>query len=203
MESQPSANKKVIWIMLGLGIWLTCLLAIASWYQANYIRSFTEPSPQFLKADFSEQWLKGLLPHLPSKTTSGRVIQFWQPDCLCNRFALPHSIKGIQAAHEQGYKHITLIPKRFESQKRQLQALNPKTEILTLDQSIMPIWPASPSVIIEGPINQLLYIGPLGFGAFCSQSSSSVIEQQLTKLKDPEIKPFFNVIGKGCFCPWQ
>lgn len=189
--------------MLGLGIWLICLMTLVSWYQANYIRGFTQSTPEFLNADFSEDWLKQLIPLLPAKTSKARIIQFWQPDCLCNRFALPHSINIIQSADDKSLEHITVIPKRYENQIEQLQTLNPKTRILSLDPSALAHWPSSPSVIVEGPFSQLLYIGPLGFGAFCGQPSSGVIDQILSKLDSDTIRPFFNVIGKGCFCPWN
>lgn len=196
-------SKKTLWVMLGLGIWLTCLFILVSWYQANYIRGFTEDSPEFLNADFSEQWLKDLTPFLPAKGTETRIIQFWQPDCLCNRFALPHSANIIQASHEKTVEHITLIPKQYSDRLESLQLLNPKTTIIAIEPSVLAHWPSSPSVLIEGPVSQLLYIGPLGYGAFCSQSSIGVIEQILSNLDSDQLRPYFNVIGKGCFCPWN
>lgn len=203
MSLQPKSDKRIAWIMAGLGVWLACLLALASWYQAHYIHGFTDHNPKFLNADHNDQWFENLITQLPPKTSQGRVIQFWQPKCLCNRFALPHSLKNTQIARSLGVEHITIIPSRYQSDIPTLQALNPNTQLITLDEKQLSDWPASPSVLIEGPFSQLLYIGPLGYGAFCSQASTGVIEQQLIHMDKGTIRPFHNVVGKGCFCPWN
>ena len=189
--------------MAALALWLLALLVFASWYQARYIKSFTEDSPTFLQADQTEKWFAKLTPVLPQKTTLSRVIQFWQPDCLCNRFARPHALSATILAKELGIEHITVIPNRSLQEVHSLQALNPDTKIISLDTSLMKHWPASPSLLIEDPLARLIYFGPLGFGAFCGQASTSVINSQMLKLQESKAKPFFNIIGKGCFCHWK
>ena len=195
--------KYVLSIMLALGIWLICLLALASWYQANYIQNFTERSPKFLDSQYTEGWIKDLSALLPVKTSTTRVIQFWKPNCLCNRFAQRHALNAIKVSSTLNIEHITVIPNANKAAMAELQQLNPDTKIITLKSSSLEHWPASPSVVVEGPFNQPLYFGPLGFGAFCSQSSSDVIEQQLRSRNIESLNPFFNVIGKGCFCAWS
>ena len=189
--------------MAVLALWLVALLAFASWYQARYIISFTQDTPAFLNASQTEQWFNKLTPLLPIKNTASRVIQFWQPDCLCNRFARPHALSAIRLAKELGIEHITIIPHKSLQEVESLQALNPDTRILSLDSSLLENWPNSPSLLIEDPLARLIYFGPLGFGAFCGQASTSVINSQMLKLQQAQAKPFFNVIGKGCFCPWK
>lgn len=189
--------------MAALGVWLLCLLALASWYQANYIQNFTQKTPNFLDSKFTESWFKQLLETLPNKTYSSRVIQFWKPNCLCNRFAQRHALNGINTAKQSNTEHITLIPNANADEVAKLQSLNPDTKIISLSTSALQQWPSSPSVFIEGPLNQLLYFGPLGFGAFCSQPSTDVIGPILKSSSHPHSKPFFNVIGKGCFCHWD
>lgn len=189
--------------MVALAVWLVALLVFASWYQARYIKSFTQDTPIFLDASQTEQWFTTLTPLLPKKTSPSRVIQFWQPDCLCNRFARPHALSAITLSKELGIEHITLIPNRSLQEVQSLQALNPNTKIISLNTSLLKIWPTSPSLLIEDPLERLMYLGPLGFGAFCGQASTSVINSQMIKLQEGSAKPFFNVIGKGCFCPWK
>ena len=70
----------------------------------------------------------------------------------------------MNMSHSLGYEHLTLIPKAFADQRTELQALNPHTKIFVIDNNLMTEWPNSPSVLIEGPLNRLEYIGPLGFG---------------------------------------
>jgi hypothetical protein len=189
--------------MIALGVWLISLLALASWYQTNYIQNFTEKSPEFLNSEYTEKWTKELATLLPVKTNQTRVIQFWKPDCLCNRFSQRHSLNAVNVAKTLNIDHITIIPNSSAESLTALQDMNPDTQIITLNTSSLEHWPSSPSVIIEGALNQPLYFGPLGFGAFCSQSSSDVIEQQLKSHKSDSLNPFFNVIGKGCFCSWD
>lgn len=203
----PAPKKKkssfILFIMAGLAIWLTCLLTLASWYQNNYIHSFTQMSPEFLDSKFTDAWFKKLLKQLPEKSTHKRIIQLWNPDCLCNRFAQRHALNGIETAKLSNTEHITLLPNASRDTVAELQALNPDTKVLTLKTDSLERWPASPSVVIEGGLNQLLYFGPLGFGAFCSQPSTGLIGQFLESDNQANPKPFYNVIGKGCFCNWQ
>lgn len=186
--------------MVILALWLAALLMFASWFQGRYIHAYTEHTPEFLTASYTDQWFRQLNVLLPPKTTASRVIQFWQPDCLCNRFARHHALSAMTIAKELGIEHITVIPKSTEHLIASLQALNPNTRILALAPNLLTSWPSSPTLLIEDPLAQLLYFGPLGFGAFCSQSSTSVIDSQL---RSTHPRPFYNVIGKGCFCPWK
>lgn len=186
-----------------LAIWLILLFIGVSWFQQSYIKHFTQEQPEFLDADFSQAWLKSLIKILPPKQTKHRVIQFWQPECLCNRFARPHALQGISLAKQSQIEHITVISDSFINEKARLQALNPDTQVISLNPNALQYWPVSPSVVLEHDILGLSYFGPLGFGAFCSQASTSIIEQQMLALDQPNSKPFFNVVGKGCFCPWK
>ena len=214
----PTKNKTFIFsIMLVLGLWLIALLFAASWFQRHYIHSFTEQQPEFLKADYTDHWFNQLKTHLPPKNTHIRVIQFWQPNCLCNRFARPHALATQTTAKALSIEHLTVIPSSHTAELKQLQSLNPDTQLVSLDKTLMASWPASPSVFVEGPLSTVQYFGPLGFGAFCSQASTGIIENQLqildksitqnpTTTSDSLPKAinsgFYNVIGKGCFCPW-
>lgn len=200
---EKKKNRFVLFVMAGLAIWLICLLSLASWYQNNYIQNFTDSTPDFLNSEFTDRWFKTLLKKLPEKSTQRRIIQLWKPDCLCNRFAQRHALNGIESAKQSETEHITLIPNASESDIQALQALNPDTKVLTLKTNQLATWPTSPSVFIEGPLSQLLYFGPLGFGAFCSQPSTGVIGQILESGSPTKAKPFYNIIGKGCFCNWQ
>ena len=199
---KQASNSIIISIFVGLGLWLVIMLLALSWFQSRYIHDFTQHQPAFLQASYTEQWFEQLLTHLPAKTKDARVIQLWLPDCLCNRFARPHAINAINLTETLGYEHITLIPDSYADELASLQALNPKTTIILIAHDAVASWPATPSVLIEGPLNQLIYIGPLGFGAFCSQAATSVIESQLLGINNQTSRAFYNQIGQGCFCQW-
>lgn len=210
MASQK--HKLILGSMVILGLWLAALLWVVSWFQQNYIQSFTEQEPQFLEADHTDSWFTQLSAQLPAKQSAIRVIQLWQPNCLCNRFARSHALSTQVTSNELKADHLTLIPKHSvaSSELDQLQTLNPHTTILAVDTTQFDTMPSSPSVFVEGPLSQLHYFGPLGYGAFCSQASTGIIEAQLLSLTDKLQEPstqvsgsgFYNVIGKGCFCQW-
>jgi len=203
MKHSSSSRLVIFSVVIGLGLWLILLFIALAWFQNNYVQSFTAQQPKFLQAQYAEQWFKELLVHLPKKQSSARVIQFWKPGCLCNRFARPHALKATELANKLGYEHITLIPSSSAAVASELQALNPDTHIIALASSLLNDWPTSPSVLIEGPLSQLLYMGPLGFGSFCNEATTSVIDSQLNGISTGVTRPFFNQIGKGCFCPWN
>lgn len=202
-KHEQHKRNLIIGVMAILAIWLIILLAGVSWFQQGYIKHFTQEQPEFLNANFSQHWLKSLVKILPPKQTKHRIIQFWQPDCLCNRFARPHALQGILLAKQNQIEHITVISNSFTNEKDKLQVLNPDTQVISIDANTLQYWPASPSIVLEHDLLGLTYFGPLGFGAFCSQASTSIIEQQILALEQPNINPFYNVIGKGCFCSWK
>jgi hypothetical protein len=205
-QKNTKVNKPtaILSIMALLALWLVGLLVLAGWYQSNYIHTFTQTSPEFLTSEYSEDWFRQLTVLLPQKKSKTRVVQLWKPDCVCNRFAQRHSLNTIKTSKHLKIDHITLIPDATAQQVKRLQDLNPDTEVMTLPSSSMKDWPASPSLFVESGLGKVQYFGPLGFGAFCGESSSNIIDQQLLNAQSASkpSPPFFNVIGKGCFCQW-
>lgn len=203
---QPTSNTRNSLIVLAvLGSWLMGLLAISLWFQNQYVKPFAEQST-FIQTQQTQLWYENLptiFPQLAPYAGQAKVIQFWQPDCLCNQFARPHALTAQAVSSEQNLLHITLIPQRFSEQLDALASLNPDTIVLAVNTNQLEHVPSSPSVVIEKGNGDIHYFGPLGFGAFCSQASTSVIERQLVNLNQETAQPFFNVIGKGCFCTWR
>lgn len=205
-QSEPQARKRPLFtlaIFALLGIWLVILLVVASWYQSNYIVSFTDSTPRFLDAQDTDAWAEALNQQLPPIKGKGRIIQLWKPDCLCNRFARPHALKAVELAQKEGLEHLTIIPDATAQKVEELARLNPNTRVISLDTHVQGHWPNAPTVLYQTAAGQLMYFGPLGFGAFCSQSSASAIEQQVNNSLQGNSKPFYNVLGKGCFCSWN
>ena len=205
-HSELKAGKRPLFtlaIFALLGIWLVILLVVASWYQSNYIVSFTDNTPHFLDAQATDAWALALNQQLPAITGKGRIIQLWKPDCLCNRFARPHALKTVELAQTAGLEHLTIIPNATPQKVEELAHLNPNTRVISLNTDALDRWPNAPTVLYQSAIGQLMYFGPLGFGAFCSQSSASAIEQQVNNSLQGNSKPFYNVLGKGCFCSWN
>ena len=203
MKLIQARPKIIIGVFFALAAWLIFIFIALTWFQNTYVHSFTFNNPQFLKSSYTEKWFTSLLGQLPPKRSEARVIQLWQPDCLCNRFARPHALKAMELSKELGYEHLTLIPKGEKSTIQQLQTLNPNTQVLEIPPKILETWPSSPSVLIEGNNQQLMYIGPLGFGTFCNQATTSAIDSQLSGIANGVSRPFYNQIGQGCFCSWD
>ena len=200
-----SSTRNSLIVLAVLGSWLVGLLAISIWFQSQYVKPFAV-QPTFLQTDQTQVWFESLsdtFPQLAPYKDQAKVIQFWQPDCLCNQFARPHALSAQTVSKEQNLLHITLVPARFEGELEALKSLNPETLIMAVDTNLLPHIPNSPSLVIEKAQGDIHYFGPLGFGAFCGQASTSVIDRQLNSLSSDDAQPFFNVIGKGCFCPWQ
>ena len=200
-----SSTRNSLIVLAVLGSWLVGLLGISIWFQSQYVKPFAV-QPTFLQTNQTQAWFESLnetYPQLAPYGGQAKVIQFWQPDCLCNQFARPHALSAQMASKEQNLPHITLVPARFAEQLDTLKALNPETTILAVDTGLLPHIPNAPSLVIEKNDGDIHYFGPLGFGAFCGQASTSVIDRQINSLALDNAQPFFNVIGQGCFCPWQ
>lgn len=197
-------RRTLAFIFMGLlAVWLVILFLGIAYFQNQYVVPFSHKSEQFLDASKTEQWFEQLNRTLPPKNTPLRLIQLWQPDCLCNRFARPHALDTLEMAADKNIEHITLIPSSHANERDSLQMLNPNTQVMIADQDSLRPWPNSPSIMLQGPLDQLLYFGPLGFGAFCGQPGTSALNSQIKAVESGAQRPFFNVIGQGCFCPFE
>ncbi|EAT13535.1 hypothetical protein HF888_08850 [Bermanella marisrubri] len=197
-------RRTLAFIFMGLlAVWLVILFVGIAYFQNQYVVPFSHKAEQFLNASKTEQWFQRLNNTLPKKNTPLRLIQLWQPGCLCNRFARPHALDTLSLAAEKGIEHITLIPASQASAREALQTLNPGTRILVAGNDQINAWPNSPSVMLQGSMGQLLYFGPLGFGAFCGQPGTSALTSQIKAVENGAQRPFFNVIGQGCFCSFD
>lgn len=202
-------NRNSLIVLAVLGVWLIALLAASIWFQQQYVQPFAQ-DVRFIQPDQTQHWFndfKSAHPELSHLAGESLVIQFWQPECLCNQFARPHAVSAQTLSTQLGVRHITLIPSRFADQVAQLQALNPDTEVIALSANAAYFaqhpMPKSPSLILQTANGDIHYFGPLGFGAFCSQNNTQLLDRQLQTLSNPSAQPFFNTLGQGCFCPWQ
>lgn len=103
-----SSTRNSLIVLAVLGSWLVGLLAISIWFQSQYVKPFAV-QPTFLQTDQTQVWFESLsdtYPQLAPYKDQPKVIQFWQPDCLCNQFARPHALSAQTVSKEQNLLQI-------------------------------------------------------------------------------------------------
>lgn len=182
---------KLLLIGLLLLLWGAAMLAAFQWYEARFIRSFSEQTALF----YGERL------RLPAELAGPgpiRLVHFWDPACPCNVGNQQHlaellehygplgvSFYAVQKPGSQGQLPATL------STLRALPGLEGSEQI-----------PASPAVAIWDRDGQLAYFGPYSEGLTCT-SSNSFIEPILEALATNRPVSASNTLAVGCFCQWQ
>ncbi|KZX82243.1 hypothetical protein A3715_00340 [Oleiphilus sp. HI0009] len=118
------------------------------------------------------------------KTGKITLVHYIDEQCSCTRFAKPH----------------------MRELKRELTNVN-HIEMISNDSTMLKsglnLWAiSSPSVSVFSPEGEILYHGPYSSGDVCGQGEDLVmsrLEQWYEGYKQPQ----FNVLGNGCFCPWN
>lgn len=182
--------RNILLVFVLLFAWIVTMVAAYWWYEARYLRSFTDQTTLF----------SGDPLRLPEELTgSGKIhfIHFWDPKCPCN--------VGNQ-------QHLSELIERFSGQDVEFYAVQkPGTQGL-LPQSLATLKhlaaftgtdqiPASPAVAIWDSNDRLAYLGPYSEGTVCS-SSNSFVEPILTALVEGRTVSASNNLAVGCFCQW-
>lgn len=172
---------------------LACAVALWSlyqWYQARYIRPFSETTVLFDAA--------GL--RLPAELAGPgriRVVHLWDPPCPCNVGNQQHLAELVQrfAGQEVSF-HVWQKPGSRGQLPETLKALQPLRELPSAERL-----PASPAVAIWDRDGRLAYVGPYSEGAVCT-SSNSFIEPVLEALLAGRPVQSTGSLAVGCYCPW-
>jgi hypothetical protein len=182
--------RKTLIAGLILLAWATSMVAAYWWYQARYLRNFSEQTTLF----YGEQL------QLPAELAGPgniRLVHFWDPDCPCNVGNQQHLSELVQRFAEHGVDFYVLQKAGSQGQlPRELSGLK-ALPALTGSEQI----PASPAVAIWGRDGQLAYFGPYSEGASCT-SGNSFIEPVLEALTAGRTVVAGNTLASGCFCDW-
>ena len=184
-------TRKTLLASLLILFWAAAMLAAYRWYEARYLRSFSEQTALF----YGEQL------RLPAELAGPgpiRLVHFWDPACPCNVGNQQHLAELIERFASQGVNFYAVQKPGSSGQlPSTLSALQPLPELTGSAQI-----PASPAVAIWDRNGQLAYFGPYSEGAVCT-SSNSFIEPILDALIAERPVNASNTLAVGCFCDWQ
>lgn len=184
-------TRKTLLASLLILCWAAAMLAAYWWYEARYLRSFSEQTALF----YGEQL------RLPDELAGPgpiRLVHFWDPACPCNVGNQQHLAEVIERFAPQGVDFYAVQKPGSSGQlPTSLSALQALPELTGSAQL-----PASPAVAIWDRSGQLAYFGPYSEGAVCT-SSNSFIEPILEALVADRPVSASNTLAVGCFCDWQ
>ncbi|MBU0808595.1 MAG: thiol-disulfide isomerase [Gammaproteobacteria bacterium] len=185
----PSRNTLLASLLILL--WAAAMLVAYWWYEARYLRSFSDQTALF----YGEQL------RLPDELAGPgpiRLVHFWDPTCPCNIGNQQHLADLTERFGPQGVSFYAVQKPNTKGQlPSTLSALQPLAALPGSDQI-----PASPAVAVWDRNGQLAYFGPYSEGATCT-SSNSFIEPILDALIEGRAVNASNTLALGCFCDWQ
>lgn len=185
----PTRNTLLAALLIAL--WAIAMLTAYWWYEARYLRSFSDQTALF----YGEQLR---LPDELAGPGSIRLVHFWDPACPCNIGNQQHLAELIERFGPQGVDFYAVQKTGSNGQlPNTLSALQPLSALPGSDQL-----PASPAVAVWDRSGNLAYFGPYSEGATCT-SSNSFIEPILDALVDERLVNASNTLAVGCFCDWQ
>ena len=183
-------SRKTLLASLLIALWAIAMVAAYWWYEARYLRSFSEQTTLF----YGEQL------RLPADLAGPgpiRLVHFWDPACPCNVGNQQHLAELITRFGPQGVSFYAVQKPGSHGQLPQtLSALQALPALSGSDKI-----PASPAVAIWDRAGQLAYFGPYSEGATCT-SSNSFIEPILDALSAGRPVNAGNTLAVGCFCDW-
>lgn len=186
----PRPRRKTLLLSLIALLWLAAMVAAYYWFEARYIRTFSDQT-----ALFSGNELR-----LPAELAGPgpiRLVHFWDPGCPCNVGNQQHLGELIERFAPQGVAFYAV--QKAGSQGRLPANLDALQALATLPGSEQ--LPASPAVAIWDQQGRLAYFGPYSEGLTCS-SSNSFIEPILEALAAGRHVNASNTLAVGCFCAW-
>ena len=176
-----------------IAVWAAAMFAAYNWYEARYLRSFSETAQAAL---FYGEQLR--LPDELAGPGPIRLVHFWDPACPCNVGNQQHLAELIARFAPQGVRFYALQKPGSQGQlPATLSAMQALPELRGSAQI-----PASPAVAIWDGNGQLAYFGPYSEGATCT-SSNSFIEPILEALSAGRPVNASNTLAVGCFCAWN
>lgn len=173
--ASPSHTRKIrknIGTLCACALIILWLISLPYWLQKPFI--------PLARMDFwqTESLLQALTPiaRLYQGTQRPVVLSLYEPGCLCN-----------------------LVSKRHETALQQL-ANQLKVDFYRVDASQMNL-PSTPALLILDAQGKVQFFGPFGFGAFCTQDSTSYAQKQLASIANNyQTDPIYSLSGNGCYC---
>ncbi|KTG29320.1 hypothetical protein AWR38_11215 [Idiomarina sp. WRN-38] len=174
------------------------LIAIAFWLFAyKDLRLFADDE---VFARFPEEVASTAISTSPlPENATGRLVNFWNPDCRCSRFSQAHIEEIMQAYAGQGIEFVVAVPR--QSLVDQALTTFPKASSAVVVEQLEGL--STPSAAVFDARSTLVYFGPYSDGAFCTSGGSTPVELILNDVVAPgEVAPWLNLSAFGCYCDW-
>jgi hypothetical protein len=204
-------------VMLALAVWGVCL-AGAFWHlDWQYLRPVARPVGA---ADYKLQGRADRLPLSPladlnancgTVRLSGAIpvtlLNFWNPDCACSRFAEPHVHALVERFAPLGVRFVTVI----ECGKSAADRNAALTAWLGRGEPTMPVvidpggdiarrfgvW-AAPGAVILDRQGRMAYIGSYNAARFCADAATAWAMQALQSILHGASPPHATTPFYGC-----
>ncbi|MBU3055683.1 DUF6436 domain-containing protein [Pseudomonas indica] len=187
----PLPRRKTILASLLAVVWLGAMLAAFWWYEARFIRPFSERTTLFAGDELR-------LPDELAGPGPIRLVHFWDPACPCNVGNQQHLAELIEHYAPRGVAFYAVQKPGTRGRLPDVLAgLRPIAQLPGADRL-----PASPAVGIWDAQGRLAYFGPYSEGATCT-SSNSFIEPILEALAQGRSVDATHTLAVGCYCPWS
>lgn len=187
----PRLSRKTLLACVITGLCAIILLLAFGWFEARYVRSFSERT-----ALFSGDQLR--LPADIAGPGAIRMVHFWDPACPCNVGNQQHLAELVSHFAPQGVEFYAVQkPGSRGDLPADLSTIKSLEQLPGSDDL-----PASPAVAIWDSDGNLAYFGPYSAGITCN-SSNSFIEPILNALVAGRRVNASNNMAVGCFCDWN
>jgi len=192
-----------------LVFWLTATAFAFWWFQIKNLRPFDLNMSSLIEEKPLTTNIKHLLLSSGLKQPAkGYILNFWQPDCSCNRFNTPHVKKLIKKYQSEGFKLITVTrPSKKHSVQQVTQMAKDKfnSAVIVDTKNIFSgasRIPATPSAAVIQKNGLLNYFGPYNDGAFCGVGGTRFVEKVADLIIQNEPPNIINTLSYGCYCNW-
>jgi hypothetical protein len=196
------AKARVYWLLF---ILLIITAFLIGGYATKYV-DVVEEIVVFENAELIDAKLKANGFISEDKTTSIKVIYFWDKYCPCNANVLAHFLEMLD--EYQGHSvdfYIADLTKSGPSESIASSSFSKfeNTDLKIVDKKYLSglasLVAYSPSVIVWDQNHQLSYFGPHHLGLTCNAGSSFIKKTVDSLLNGIEVKNI-NTVGEGCFC---
>jgi len=190
-------------------LWLLATAYAFWWFQIKDLRPFDLNMSEVVEEKSLTTNIKRLLAKASQSTpTKGYILNFWQPDCGCNRFNTPHVKQLTENYQSEGFELITITRPSAEYNARQVTKMAKEkfNSAVFVDSgnifSGASRIPAIPSVAVYNNNGLLNYFGPYSDGAFCGVGGTRFVEKVADLIIQNEQPNIINTLSYGCFCKW-
>jgi hypothetical protein len=143
---------------------------------------------------------------LRTETQKPVFIHFFNPDCPCSRFNIPHFNSLVKKYGSQMSFSVVVINKTKEFSEDEIQKRFDLKVPVSFDASIAAdcgVY-STPQAVILNEQQQLYYRGNYNKSRYCTDQNSNYAQMAIDSLLNKEVSPLFNpyaMTAYGCSLP--